>query len=71
MKIQIEEADLHSVLEVLEPAQPIRWDSNAVDMTGAMATLPKTGSKNVVDYKPVISNAGADAIEAKLKEKNQ
>lgn len=32
-----------------------------LDMTGAMATLPKTGSESVVDYKPVISDAGADA----------
>ena len=46
---------------VEQPAQPIRWDSNAVDMTGAMTTLPKTGSESVVDYKPVISDAGADA----------
>lgn len=44
-----------------QPVKPIRWDSASVNMTGAMATLPKTGSESVVDYKPVISDVGADA----------
>ena len=40
-----------------------------LNMTGAMATLPKTPSESVVEYKPYMSNVGTDAnidVEARL-----
>ena len=51
---------------VPEPAQQKPVTRVNLDMTGAMATLPKTGSESVVEYKPVISDVGADANIAGL-----
>ena len=52
-----------------QPAQQKPVIRVNLDMTGAMATLPKTPSESVVEYKPVISDVGTECnidVEARL-----
>jgi hypothetical protein len=52
-----------------QPAQQKPVIRVNLDMTGAMATLPKTPSESVVEYKPVISDVGTECnidVEARF-----